>query len=135
MEGEEEEYLVHQCCDCGIDSPRVRAGDTLLSVMHGWRLLRRPAGNGEHVFEWRCSSCWQHYKGSGRASSPQLNGPSVLPPSEPAGPPSSRNTPPPPTPPARNTPPPPPTPPARNLPPPSRPSLLDAVREALKLKP
>jgi hypothetical protein len=116
MEDEDEHYLVHQCCDCGIDSPRVKEGDTLVSVVHGWRLQRRTV-NGQVVLEWRCGSCWQRHKGPGRASSPQLIPPAAAPAPASSGAPSSR-------------------PPAATRPPPTpRPSLLAAVREALKLKP
>jgi hypothetical protein len=47
----------HVCHGCGVTAPDVATDFTLVSVRHGWRLLRRKEGD-TIVLEWRCRACW-----------------------------------------------------------------------------
>lgn len=47
----------HVCHECGVSAPSVATDFTLVSVRHGWRLLRRTHG-GNVTLEWRCRACW-----------------------------------------------------------------------------
>ncbi len=50
------------CVDCGTLSPAGIPSHTLISKLHGWRLIRAKGANGEMKLEWRCSPCWKSFR-------------------------------------------------------------------------
>jgi hypothetical protein len=50
------------CVVCGAKSPNTETNYTLISPKFGWRLSRRPAGDGTFIVEWRCADCWSKHK-------------------------------------------------------------------------
>ena len=45
-----------------VQSPKTDTNYTLISPKFGWRLSRRPAGDGTFIVEWRCADCWNKHK-------------------------------------------------------------------------
>jgi hypothetical protein len=60
-----------KCIDCGIDPPVTEGPITLMSVQHGWRLVRAVDVAGQTVMEWRCAQCWALYRDKAGARAPR----------------------------------------------------------------
>ncbi len=56
-----DEDRIH-CIDCGVAAPPTETNYTLISSRHGWRSVRVIDQDGRKMLEWRCPSCWPHYR-------------------------------------------------------------------------
>ncbi len=56
------------CVGCAALAPPADGETTLISLSHGWRVVRAVGGNGRSIVEWRCPACWSEYRAKGPAS-------------------------------------------------------------------
>src|SRR5260370_40500511 len=55
------------CVGCADVAPPAGGDTTLISIGHGWRILRGIADDGRSGVEWCCPTCWADYRAHGPA--------------------------------------------------------------------
>jgi hypothetical protein len=60
------------CVECAAVAPSTGGDTTLISISHGWRIVRVVAEDGRNTVEWRCPRCWTDYKAKGPPSGRRL---------------------------------------------------------------
>ena len=61
-EDEDEDVSQRQCVQCRVMSPPTRSVLTLISGQNGWRITRVPLPEGGYRLDWRCATCWMHFR-------------------------------------------------------------------------